>query len=125
MGAANRAIAPAERAVNARALAATGWPAALAFLERRWIEGDEPALEGLLLAAGRGRVAPALQEPQRQRALYARLAAAELDGSTLARALAAAGPLSRTGEPLGPLALEGFDRAGPRERWLRLAALEG
>ncbi len=108
LGAANPAIAPAERAADARALAATGWPAALAFLERRWIAGDE-----------------ALQEPQRQGALYARLAAAELDGSTLARALAAAGPLSRTGEPLGPLALEGFDRAGPRERWLRLAALEG
>jgi hypothetical protein len=125
LGAANQALAPAERAADARALAATGWPAALAFLERRWIGGDEPALAGLLLAAGRGRVAPALQDPQRQRALYARLAAAEHDGSALARALGAAGPLSRAGEPLGALALEGFERAAPRERWLRLVVLEG
>jgi len=124
-GAANPALAPAERAADARALAATGWPAGLAFLERRWIAGDEPALAGLLLAAGRGRVVPALQDPQRQRALYARLVAADPDASALARALAAAGPLARSGEPLGPLALEGFERAGPSERWLRLVVLEG
>ncbi len=124
LGAANPANVPAERAADARALAATGWPAGLAFLERRWIGGDEPALEGLLLAAGQGRVAPALQDAQRQRALYARLAGPE-DGSALARALAAAGPLSRTGEPLGPLALQGFEHASPREQWLRLVVLEG
>ena len=45
----------------ARALAGCGWPAALEWLERRWLElGDRNALEGLLLAAGRGRVVSAL-----------------------------------------------------------------
>jgi len=73
-GAADPAREADARASDARALAAVGWPAALEFLERRWVGGDEAALDGLLLAAGRGRVVPALQDPQRQRTLYARLA---------------------------------------------------
>lgn len=48
----------------ARAIAACGWPAPLAWLERRWVErGDRNALAGLLLAAGRGRVVPSLATP--------------------------------------------------------------
>ncbi|MBK7645149.1 MAG: hypothetical protein IPJ19_19240 [Planctomycetes bacterium] len=134
LGAADPELPAEERAANARALSGTGWPAGLAFLEQRWLGGDESALEGLLVAAGRGRVAVALADPARQRALYARLAALCADerdaaalerASRLARALSAAGPSSPAGETLGPLALEGFDQAAPRERWLRLAVLEG
>lgn len=48
----------------ARALAALDWPAAVQWLEVRWLErGDVAALEGLLAAAARGRVAPSLQRP--------------------------------------------------------------
>jgi len=134
LGAADPSREANERAADARALAASGWPAGLALLESRWKLGESFALDGLVLAAGRGRVAPALQEPARQRALYASLAALvadEKDGaalaraSAIARALAAAGPLSRRGDALGPLALEGFARASAREQWLRLSVLEG
>ena len=48
----------------ARALAILDWPAALTWLETRWLAtGDVPALEGLLAAAARGRVALSLQRP--------------------------------------------------------------
>lgn len=48
----------------ARALAGLDWPAATAWLEARWLAtGDVPALEGLLAAAARGRVALTLQRP--------------------------------------------------------------
>jgi len=45
----------------ARALAGCGWPAALEWLERRWERTrDANALDGLLVAAARGRVVPML-----------------------------------------------------------------
>lgn len=46
---------------SARALAACGWPAPLAWLEKHFrTSADENALAGLLLAAGRGRVSASL-----------------------------------------------------------------
>ncbi len=55
---------PSLRAANARSLASTGWPAVLQWFENAWLaHGDEAALEGLLLAAARGRVAPGLARP--------------------------------------------------------------
>lgn len=125
---------PPPRFAAARALASTGWPAASTWLESRWRASADPAaLEGLLLAARRGRVAPVLFEPQVQRELYARMARAcsaaspaELSfAQDLARALAAAGPSSASGDDLGALALVGFDAATAREQWLRLVVLEG
>ena len=48
----------------ATALASLDWPAAIQWLELRWLErGDVPSLEGLLAAAARNRVAPCLQRP--------------------------------------------------------------
>ncbi|MEE2941322.1 MAG: hypothetical protein VX460_13115, partial [Planctomycetota bacterium] len=48
----------------ATALASLDWPAAVQWLELRWLErGDVPSLEGLLAAAARDRVAPCLQRP--------------------------------------------------------------
>ncbi len=48
----------------AMALASLDWPAAIQWLELRWLErGDVPSLEGLLAAAARDRVAPCLQRP--------------------------------------------------------------
>jgi len=118
----------------ARALASTGWPAALAWLEERWVLlGDPAALEGLLMAAGRGRVAPVLARPARMRALLAeadgRLAAqtfgARIFAERVARALAASGPSGPSGEPLAEVLLEGWKSLGVLSRWMRLVALEG
>lgn len=132
-----------ERAACARALASSEWPEVLGWLERRWLAGDAAALDGLLLAAGRGAAVAALADPVRQRALIGELGAlaeqaddsragqdpaqalrAARRASAIARALGAAGPCARDGTRLDALALEGFERAGARERWLRLALLE-
>jgi len=119
----------------ARALAATGWPAGIAWLEQRArpVGHRAPELGGLLLAAGRGGVAPELVRPQAQRLLYALADAALAHGAPdedvfadrIAHALLAAGPLGPGGEDLTELALEGWSSLGPRERWLRLVVLEG
>ncbi|MEW6074144.1 MAG: hypothetical protein AB1726_16310 [Planctomycetota bacterium] len=123
----------ARRAAAARALAASGWPAALAYLEVRWSEGDEAALEGLLLAAGRGSVALSLLRPSAVRTLVAR-AEADLDGADPAAgdrahrvlyALSAGKAIGPAGEELAPAVLAGWESASPRGRWLRLALLEG
>lgn len=54
----------------ARALAGCGWPAALEWLERRWVRTrDAHALDGLLVAAGRGRVVPTLATAEAATAL--------------------------------------------------------
>ncbi len=117
----------------ARALASAGWPAALAWLESRWRASADPiALEGVLLAARRGRVAPALFDPAVQRDLYGRMSSASAKSGLadlslaqdIARALAATGASGAGGADLAALALEGFDAASVRERWLRLVVLE-
>jgi len=69
-------LKPHDRAWNvasARALAAVGWPAAMMWLEERWLAGDDAALEGLLLAARRGRVAPSLLDPDRLSKLFPKI----------------------------------------------------
>ena len=54
----------------ARALAGCGWPAALEWLERRWERTrDANALDGLLVAAARGRVVPLLATAEAAQAL--------------------------------------------------------
>lgn len=50
---------------SARALGALGWPAAMGWLEERWLSGDSSALEGLLVAARGGRFAPSLLDGER------------------------------------------------------------
>ncbi len=60
-----------RQGASARALAVLDWPAAVHWLERRWAwYGDVVALEGLLAAAARGRVAPSLQDPRCLRAIF-------------------------------------------------------
>jgi len=124
---------PRWNAACARALAASAWPAALAWLESRWLEsGDAAALEGLLVAAERGRVAPALAQPESvarlvraiDRRLEVQAEAALPFVERCARALGALGPLSPGGEVLEPELLAGFAEAAPIGRWARLVALE-
>ncbi|MED6335237.1 MAG: hypothetical protein VYE81_07535 [Planctomycetota bacterium] len=124
-----------ERApAAARALAASGWPAALAWLERSWFARDHSAaLDGLLLAAGRGRIAPALCLGEGRRRVIAAAdeglvrgdAAGRRRAAAVARALARAGSLSPVGDDLAPLLLEGWDRNDAPRIWVRLTALEG
>ncbi len=127
-----------RRRAAARALAACGWPAAVAWLEELWRErADEAALEGLVLAASVGRVAPALASEQGLRALRERAARALAEAvpgpagadaveraSELVHAAGALGCLDARGAPLAPVLLEGWDACGARERWWRLAVLE-
>lgn len=86
---------------------------------------DRAALEGLLLAAARGRVASALLDPA---VLEPLLAEAETQaGPRSARilcALAHAGCFDAAGAALAPRLLAGFQTATPRARWMRLFLLE-
>lgn len=133
----------------ARSLGACGWPAVLDWLDRRWRERrDEAALEGLLAAAARGRVAPGLRRLEERAALLARADAAlagvgdPLDGLDDGAAGLDAGPAQRFAERLGrgligagSLALggvddsasllEGWEDLGAASRWWRLWVLEG
>jgi hypothetical protein len=122
----------AQAAAAARALAATAWPAALAWLEERWLERrDENALSGLMYAAERGRVAPGLTRPGERRRILAwadrGLAdpLATLRSERAARALAAMGAASPSGEDPALELIEGFEELSPAARWVRLVALEG
>lgn len=129
-----REQSPDWNAACARALAATGWPAGIAWLERLWLaSGDESALEGLLVAAARDRVAPALYRLEAIRALLAtldeRLARGEPGSIPAAErrawALARLAPTNASGEELvGPI-LAGWSAAPSAGRWLRLVVLEG
>ena len=118
----------------ARALAATGWPAALAWLEERWLEArDRNAHSALLLAAGRGRVAPGLAtEGGVDRLLEAaddalRSGAREdtAAANEILRALAAIGPLGADGSDLSARVVRGWEPASAKERRLRLLVLQG
>ena len=118
----------------ARALAAMGWPAALAWLEMRWSEaGDRNALSGLLLGAARGRVAPGIATAafvgDMLRRADRELASPDVESLVFAtdvqRALAGLGRLGAAGEDLAPVLVDGFEQASAAELWLRLAVLEG
>jgi len=115
----------AERARAARNLAASGFAPALTWMEELVMRGDRAAREGLLRAAARGRVAPALTHPA---VLGELLAEAErADGRPAARlgaALARIGCLDAEGEPLAARLLADFAAVTPRGRWLRLYVLE-
>ena len=115
-----------RRAACARAVAATGWPGGVAWLERRAFPGkDEAALEGVILAAGRGQPAPSIARPEIVRDLLARVAADPARGDAIVRAIAAVGPTGPKGEDLAALVAEDLVRLPPKEAWVRLAILEG
>ncbi|MFT7171312.1 MAG: hypothetical protein ACI80K_004466 [Paracoccaceae bacterium] len=82
-----------RQSAAARAVAVLDWPAAVYWLERRWAwYGDVVALEGLMAAAARGRVAPSLQDPRCLRSILELVegGAAELKGLGAARSVALA-----------------------------------
>ncbi|HVS08596.1 MAG TPA: hypothetical protein VMS76_01885, partial [Planctomycetota bacterium] len=91
------------------------------------------ALSALLLAAGRGRVAPALAiEGAVERLLEAadgalRSNARERTSSAgeILRALAAMGPLGADGSDLSARVVQGWESATPQQRRLRLLVLQG
>ncbi len=111
---------PARRSACARALAATTWPGGISWLEERAFAGkDDAALAGVLLAAGRGQVAPSLARPEVLRELLSSIS------DDRARAIAATGPIGPKGEDLAAVVVENLATLPPREQWLRLVALEG
>lgn len=107
----------------ARALAATGWPAALGWLDLRWSsQQDGAALAGLLLAAGRGALAPSLESAQAAKQLLERAdralsepGASRQELGELARALLAQGVAG------APAWAAGYAAAPERGRLLRCA----
>lgn len=107
---------PTESASAARALAATGWPAAVRWLEHHWVDGgSSAAFEGLVLAAASGRVAPVLRSNPGVRALISR--AAGPHPTRVARALGnVGGDLSHYEAGWGGRSL--------REKWVLLTAIE-
>jgi hypothetical protein len=129
-----RELDPRGNLACARALGALGWPAGLQWLEHRWSAlGDAAALEGLLIAAGRGWVVPGLADPAALRGLLAdldrRLVAAETGSFARAERLAAAlyalGPSTSGGESVAEILVEGWDALAPASRWVRMVGLEG
>ncbi len=120
------------RARAARALAGSGWPAAIAWFERRWAsEHDPAALAGLVLAAGRGRVAPVLATREASSALIGALEAEASAGGpaaferahALRRALERSGPWASDGSELGALLVQGADPRAGFASWWRLCVL--
>ncbi|MBL8859960.1 MAG: hypothetical protein JNL28_15740 [Planctomycetes bacterium] len=121
------------RSAAARALAASGWPGGVDFLAQRFrANGDRAALDGLMLAARRGRVAPQLSESSAQTAMREELQRALAAGPSgdrrlvqVATALGATGVRNPRGEDLSAVALEGLARLSGRALHARLVELDG
>jgi len=116
----------AERA--ARALAGSGWPAAVQWLDRRARQQDDPAAEaGLLLAASRGRVALSLHRPETVVRLLARAdtTADRGEAERIMHALASMLPVALNGARLDELIAADLLSLDGRSLRLRLVVLEG
>ena len=122
-----------ERLRAARALAGSGWPAALAWLVDRWVaEGDLTARHGAFYAAARGAAAPELATVENVRWLVLELDRRLASGE--AADLASAAAIVRTAAGIGPLAADGgdlvqelaagWDELGGRARYGRLALFD-
>jgi hypothetical protein len=113
---------PARGARAARNLAASGFAPALTLLDglARGTTGAV-AREGLIRAAARGRVAPALLAPGVLEELLAR--AEQADGAPTLRALARIGCTDAEGRALSTRLMAGFATATPGGRWVRLSVL--
>jgi len=118
---------------SARALGALGWPAALGWLEERWLGGDDSAVEGLLAAARGRRFAPSLLDGGRLSRLV-RGVGEDLDHKQpttrryledLARTLAELPLAARHKALLTAALLEEPHAMGPASRWVRLVIWEG
>lgn len=114
---------PRQARACARALAACGWPAALEWLDLRWSsKQDSAAFAGLLLAAGRGALAPSLESAAAAKELLER---ADRALSTLESPRQEIGELARALLTLGatgsPAWAAGYAAAPERGRLLRCA----
>lgn len=115
---------PQDARFCARALASSGWPAAIAWLETRWFDrADEAALSGLRLLASRGFVAPRLRSAAVQAAWLEPARAREALEET-ARAVGALGRQGVNGADLELGLLAGEHEFTASQLWLRLVALE-
>ena len=117
------------RARAARNLAASGWPAALYWLdELQRTRGDRAAREGLLRAAARGRVGrslldrPTLEELVQELCaeLQSTTPAARLSAERKLHGLAGLPPIALDGGRLAPSLLADFDGRSARCRWALL-----
>ena len=80
-----------RQSAAARALAALDWAAAVYWFEERWQRtGDVVALEGLMAAAARGRVAPSLQRASSVRSILAFMDRESREVAALGRAVSEA-----------------------------------
>lgn len=117
-----------ERERVALALAGTGWPAVIAWFERRWFEeGESAALAGLVHAAARGSAAVGLSSVAGHRELVAALERS-LDGvgpstGEIARALISLGRLGADGSALDAHLVDGWSGLSTASRRVRLAIL--
>lgn len=118
----------------ARALAACGWPAPLAWLERRWLATrDRNALAGLLTAASRGRVVGSLCTGAMVGELVALADAACAGASSsdarwsreIARGLARVPRIGRDKEDLTQVVLAGWSEASEPGRTWRANVIAG
>jgi hypothetical protein len=113
----------------ARALACSGWPAAMGWIEERWLEaGDAAFLDGLLIAAGRGRVALGLARAGSVRVLRDMACNESIPvwrRDQAARALIAVGGTAGDGEDLVPALLEGWDEREESQRSFCARILSG
>jgi len=118
-----------EQTRAALALAGSGWPAVVLWLEERWLEeGESAAFAGLVHAAARGRCAPGLtSELGYAELLHAldRSTEAERGPSTaeLVRALIALGRLDGAGRSLAHELVDGWSALPASSRNVRLAIL--
>ncbi len=112
----------------ARALAGCGWPAALLWMNQRYGESEDPvALEGLLLAAGTGRVALTLQRSSTVARLLEEADGAQSNAvaERTMHALSGMLPVSITGERLDELVATDLADLQGRALRLRLGVFEG
>lgn len=118
-----------DESVRARAacnLASSGFAPALEWMDQLVrVRGDRAAIEGLVLAAARGRVAPVLLSPAVLEPLLSEAEALPGPGSArILCALARSGCFDAQGNALAGRLLAGFEQVTVRGRWLRLFLLE-
>ncbi|HTF87866.1 MAG TPA: hypothetical protein VK843_05610, partial [Planctomycetota bacterium] len=118
-----RPRSPVAARAAARALASSGWPAAVEWLDERWRDlQDGAALDGLILAAGRGALARSLASRQGAQLLLER---ADRALATVGEASREARETARALITIGTIGSEswsgGFAAASVRARGLRCA----
>lgn len=116
---------PSLRRDAARALAASGLPAVLEWLTWRALErADAAALDGVLLAAGRGLAVPQLLSERGQARFLRLLDQSPAPTNRVARALGVFPGVDVRGRAFAPRLFEGYAQLDPAQRFVRLLASE-